>query len=205
MSAYDDLLSGALPLPSAASGSSDNWLSDLGSAVSSIASGVGSFFINQQAIKGAMKVQQAQGGGTGLLQYPGLGYSARQVVPYGAMQPSQGALPGTVGMSLAGAQTGMVQNAGYFNLGPQGLQIGDGSAPSSSSSLPMAPGQFFNTPSQMPTARAARLVWGQNPVNGKMHVWKHVGSLEKIVRLGLRACGATPHRRRRARGRYCPR
>lgn len=189
---YEDILSGAEPLPAAAAGDPNlvnpGWLSDLTSAVSSVAAAalpaVGTYFQNNQAIKNAMSVAAARSGGPPNLRYPGLGYSQEQLTPYGA-QPSN-----------------------YVYMGPQGLQIGPGDMPgggggtmggasgSWSPAVGGASGDMFRT-SSAPHARAQRIIMGQNPTNGMVHLWYHIGSLDKIIREGLRACGYGRRRRRR--------
>lgn len=188
--AYEDIIAGTQPIDSSG-GASDNWLSDLTSAVGSITSGIGSFFQNQQAIKGAMAVAEGATGRTSpQMNYPGLGYSQTQ-------------LP-------------VSTPANYVYAGPRGLQLGPGDMPgggggmmqpampgvgASGSWAPGMPGSttFFRTPTSSPRASAQRLVWGQNPVSGKMHVWYHVGSLDMLVREGLRSCGFGRKRRSRRR------
>jgi hypothetical protein len=181
--AYEDIISGQQPIDSSG-GASDNWLSDLGSAVSSITSGIGSFFQNQQAIKGAMAVAEGVTGRVSpQMNYPGLGYSTSQLNVMPAMPRAN--------------------PAGYFNIGPGGLSMGDNSMPMTGvtgggSSSALAPGGMFRVGAPSTRASAQRLVMGQNPVNGKVHVWYHVGSLDMLVREGLRSCGyGRKHRRRR--------
>lgn len=195
--AYEDIIAGTQPLPDVfaggggmneGAGASDNWLSDLTSAASSIASGIGSFFQNQQAIKGAMTIASAASGQRSpLMNYPGLGYSASPLLPYGALTPSP------------------LSQAGMFNLGgPSGLTISDqgggvmqGVTGGGSSTV----GAF--TVSTGPRYRAQRIITQQAP-NGRIHLWYHIGGLDAVVREGLRAMGyGRARRRRRGRGRFC--
>jgi hypothetical protein len=202
---YEDILAGTQPIvgmnPDVATSTGanapapDSWLSDLGSAVKSIASAafpvVGTYYQNQAVIKNQMAVAASRSGPPPGLNYPGLGYSTQQLVPYGAVQP-----------------------ANYLYAGPQGLQIGPGdmgppmNAPApggGSMSMPSLPiqgagGSAFHTTGQ-PVARADRLIIQANPLNGKLHVWYHVGGLDRIIREGLRACGYG-HKRRHRRRRF---
>src|SRR5258706_3387996 len=183
------MIDGTEPLPGAAQSGggvvSGSWLSDLTGAVTSVASAVlpavGTYFQNQASIKNAMARAAVHAGPPPQLTYPGLGYSAAQLTPSGAMP------------------------ANYVYAGPQGLQVGPGDM-QPSVQLPggaaMAGGGNFH--SAVSTARANRLVMDVKPLNWKGHVWVHAGSLEKLIVAGLRSCGyGRRHSRPRGRRRPC--
>src|SRR5258706_13619591 len=169
------MIDGTEPLPGAAQSGggvvSGSWLSDLTGAVTSVASAVlpavGTYFQNQASIKNAMARAAVHAGPPPQLTYPGLGYSAAQLTPSGAMP------------------------ANYVYAGPQGLQVGPGDM-QPSVQLPggaaMAGGGNFHSAGS--TARANAVVMDVNPLNGKVHVGGHPGPPGKRILAGVPPCGA---------------
>lgn len=151
-----------------------SWLDDLSGALGAIAAPVASYFMNQQTMKNQIKVAKASAGVGPTLTYPGLGYSAAPLVPYGAVMNAQGGFgnPGSYGSVIPAsfgapgalpAPTTMGQIGDFLGFsndvtGAQGCSLYH---------RPMGPSSM--------RARPQSLVMQMNPDTGRMGFWRYVG------------------------------
>lgn len=133
---------------------------DFWGALGNIAGNLGSYFIQQQQTKQQIKMAKAMAGMGSGLPALGMGYSAGQLQPYGS------GLLGIPAGYASGAMTLPAQPSSP--LGDLGSMLGLSSAAGASCSL-------FKAPSTG-NVRAQSLVMQVNPINGRLHFWRHVGS-----------------------------